>query len=93
MTAVAAPNVPHATEDSHPTARSMTTQLRDIRKKLALRVLSPDDWRQWTTSGYVVVRNAVPQDKVQRLVELLWRFDEKDPGVPSTWYAPQRREH
>jgi len=84
---------PYASEHSHPIARSMTTQLRDVRKKLALRVLSEADWRQWTTSGYVVVRNAVPQDKVQRLVDLLWAFDEKDPHDPSTWCAPQRREH
>jgi hypothetical protein len=30
---------------------------------------------------------------VARLVELLWRFDEKDPNDSSTWHAPQRREH
>jgi hypothetical protein len=92
-TAQAAAHSPYATEDSHPTARSMSTQLRDIRKTLPLRVLSDADWRQWTTSGYVVVRNAVPHDKVQRLVDVLWQFDEKDPDDPSTWYAPQRREH
>ena len=28
-----------------------------------------------------------------RLADLLWRFDEKDPSDPSTWYAPQRRDH
>ena len=26
-------------------------------------------------------------------MDLLWRFDEKDPNDPSTWYAPQRRDH
>jgi len=30
---------------------------------------------------------------VERLAGLLWQFDEKDPSDPSTWYAPQRREH
>lgn len=79
--------------DSHPTTRGLTTPLKDIRKRLPLRVLSPDDWRHWTTQGYVIVRQAVPAEKVARLVDLLWRFDEKDPGDPSTWYAPQRREH
>ena len=78
--------------DSHPTT-SATTQLKDIVKRLPLRVLSEDDWRHWTTQGYVVVRRAVPTDKVERLVDLLWRFDEKDPNDASTWYAPQRREH
>ena len=79
--------------DSHPTTRGLTTPLKDIRKRLPLRVLSPDDWRHWTTQGYVIVRQAVPAEKVARLVDLLWRFDEKDPRDPSTWYAPQRREH
>ena len=78
--------------DSHPTALA-STQLKDIRKALPLRVLSADDWRHWITKGHVIVRQAVPAANVERLVDLLWRFDEKDPDDPSTWYAPQRREH
>ena len=78
--------------DSHPTT-SATTQLKDIKKTLPLRVLSPDDWEHWTTKGYVLVRQAVPGDNVERLVDLLWAFEAKDPNDSSTWYAPQRREH
>ncbi|WP_442577801.1 phytanoyl-CoA dioxygenase family protein [Mesorhizobium sp. ASY16-5R] len=86
----------HATNlklDNHPTSRKLTTQLKDIDKHLPLRVLSQDDWQHWITRGYVIVRNAVPRENVQRLVDLLWEFDEKDPKDPSTWYAPQRRDH
>jgi Phytanoyl-CoA dioxygenase (PhyH) len=79
--------------NSHPTARGVSTQLKDIRKRLPLRVLSQADWQHWTERGYVVVREAVPAANAERLAELLWRFDEKDPADPSTWYAPQRREH
>ena len=79
--------------DSHPTTRSVTTQLKDIVKTRPLRVLSPQDWVHWTSKGYVIVRQAVPPENVRRLVDLLWAFDEKDRGDPSTWYAPQRREH
>lgn len=79
-------------KDSHPTAQ-VVTQLKDIKKKLPLRILSEADWRRWTTKGYVIVRQAVPAANVERLVDLLWRFDEKDPSDASTWYAPQRREH
>ena len=79
--------------DSHPTATHLATPLRDIRKTLPLRVLSADDWLHWTTNGYVIVKQAVPQENVDRLVDLLWRFDEKDPNDPSTWFVPQRREH
>jgi len=78
--------------DSH-TTTTATTQLKDIAKQLPLRVLSKEDWDHWITKGYVIVRQAVPSANVERLVELLWRFDEKDPSDPSTWYAPQRREH
>ncbi len=79
--------------DSHPTASTATTPLKDIQKALPLRVLTPADWRHWTTTGYVIVRQAVPAANVERLVDVLWQFDEKDPGDPSTWYAPQRRDH
>jgi hypothetical protein len=77
---------------SHPISTA-TTQLKDIEKTLPLRVLSKADWIHWITNGYVIVRQAVPAANVERLVDLLWKFDEKDPNDPSTWYAPQRREH
>ncbi len=79
--------------DAHPRTEKVTTPLKDIRKTLPLRVLSPDDWRHWTTKGYVIVRQAVPAENVERLVDLLWVFDEKDPYDSSTWHAPQRRDH
>jgi len=80
-------------QNSHPTTQSISTQLKDIQKKLPLRVLSTEDWQHWITKGYVIVRQAAPAANVERLVNLLWAFDEKDPNDPSTWYAPQRREH
>ena len=80
-------------QHSHPTTGAVTTPLKDIRKTLPLRVLSDADWQHWTTHGYVIVRQAVPAEKVARLVDLLWQFDEKDPADPSTWDTPQRRDH
>jgi len=81
------------TPDSHPTTQSMSTQLKDIQKKLALRVLSNEDWGHWITFGYVIVRHAVPERNVQRLAKLLWDFQEMDPHDPATWYKPQLRDH
>ncbi|MCX5520171.1 phytanoyl-CoA dioxygenase family protein [Kaistia defluvii] len=78
--------------DSHPTTHQ-ETQLKEIVKTLPLRVLSAEDWQHWITRGYVIVRQAVPKENVERLVDLLWQFDEKDPADPATWYAPQRRDH
>lgn len=82
-----------AKRDSHPTTQKTATPLKDIVKRLPLRVLSLEDWRHWATYGYVIVRQAVPAENVQRLTQLLWEFEEKDPADPSTWYAPQRRDH
>lgn len=80
-------------QHSHPTTRTVATPLHQMQKTRPLRVLSADDWRHWTTQGYVIVRQAVPAEYVARLVDLLWAFDEKDPRDPSTWEAPQRRDH
>lgn len=66
-------------------------QLRDIRKRLPLRVLSASDWDQWITFGYVIVPNAVPPENIERLKALLWEFQELDPRDPSTWNRPQLR--
>jgi hypothetical protein len=67
--------------------------LKDIKKKLPLRVLSEEDWRQWIIYGYVIVPKAVPLEKVNRLADLLWEFEEMNPDDPTSWYKPQRREH
>ncbi len=68
-------------------------QLKDFEKTLPLRVLSAADWQHWITKGFVIFRQAVPRDNVDRLAALLWDFDEKDPGDPTTWHAPERRPH
>lgn len=86
----------HATEvkkDAHPTSSRAQTPLKDIQKTLPLRVLSQADFAHWQRKGFVIVRNAVPPENVERLKALLWEFEEKDPDNPATWYAPQRRDH
>jgi len=77
----------------HPGVRGLDIRLKDIQKKLPLRVLSEADWQHWVTKGYVVVRGAVPQHLLDPVIAMLWEFQEMDPDDPSTWYQPQRREH
>ena len=72
---------PPADRDSHPTASSMATPLAAIRKTLPLRVLSDEDWRHWTTNGYVIVRQAVPASNVERLVDVLSWVRRERPGT------------
>jgi hypothetical protein len=69
------------------------TPLRDIRKSLPLRVLTPEDWTHWITWGYVIIPNAVPREHIDRLVALLWEFQELDPTRPDTWNKPQLRDN
>ena len=66
--------------------------LNERRNNEPLRVLSEEDWKFWKENGYVIVRNAIPQDHVERLVKLIWEFEEKDPNDSSTWYTAPRRE-
>ncbi len=86
----------HATDfakDDHPTSSRATTQLSQIRKALPLRVLSEADFEHWQKRGFVIVRNAIPPEKVERLKALLWQFEDKDPDDPSTWDVAARRDH
>src|SRR6201999_371787 len=75
------------------TASARREPLSTIQKKLPLRVLSPEDFKHWQTYGYVVVKQAVSQENVDALVDLLWSFQEMDPDDQSTWDAPQLRNH
>ena len=84
---------PSADEISHPLGAGLTTQLKDIQKRLPLRVLSDQDWQHWITKGYVIVKQAVPKAQADALKAVLFAFDEKDPHDPGTWHAPERRPH
>jgi ectoine hydroxylase-related dioxygenase (phytanoyl-CoA dioxygenase family) len=69
------------------------TPLKDVEKTLPLRILSPADWQHWRTQGYVVVKNAVAPENRQRLIDLLWEFQEMDPNDPGTWSKRQLRDN
>lgn len=74
------------------TATSSHLKLNDRSNGKPLRVLSEDDWKFWIENGYIVIKNAVPKEQAERLAQLLWEFEEKDPNDPETWYAPARAE-
>lgn len=74
------------------TAISSQIQLNARSNGKPLKVLSEEDWKFWIENGYIVIKNAVPQEQVNRLANFLWEFEEKDPNNPETWYAPPRAE-
>lgn len=96
MPPVTVPDNAHKDIPGNPsTATSSTISLNDRSGPNAekhLRVLSEDDWTFWKENGYIVVRQAVPKEQADRLANLLWEFEEKDPNDPETWYAPPRAE-
>lgn len=70
----------------------IVTPLNDRSNNEPLRVLSEADWKFWKENGYVIIRDAIPKDHIDRLVNLIWEFEEKDPNDPSTWYTAPSRE-
>lgn len=72
---------------------ALETPLHRITKSMPLRVLSDEDWQHWQTWGYVVVPNAVPEEHIEKLIGLLWEFQEMDPSDSSTWLQGDRRRH
>ncbi len=87
-----APNAHKDIPGNPSTAKSSTVKLSDRSNGERLRVLSEDDWLFWKTNGYIVIKNAVPKEQVDRLAAFLWEFEEKDPHDQSTWYTPPRAE-
>jgi hypothetical protein len=55
-------------------------------------VLSMEQLRFWEENGYVVVKNAAPEENLTAAVDAIWSFLEIDPSNPENWYAqPPRR--
>ncbi|WP_428910907.1 phytanoyl-CoA dioxygenase family protein [Niallia sp. Krafla_26] len=73
-------------------ALKITQSLNNRPNNEPLRVLSEEDWKFWKENGYVIIRNAVPQGHTDRLRDLIWEFEEKNPNDPSTWNAAPRTE-
>ena len=74
------------------TSTSSNVKLSDRSNGEPLRILSEADWKFWIHNGYIVIKNAVPKEQVERLANFLWEFEEKDPNNIETWYAPARAE-
>ena len=56
------------------------------------RLLTPEERAFWEENGYVIIRNAVPQENVDAVVDAIWDFLEVDRNDPEAWYkAPVSR--
>lgn len=95
MAPTMAPTMANAHKDipgNPSTAKSSQVKLNDRSNGRPLKVMTEADWKFWVENGYIVIKNAVPKENVERLVKFIWEFEEKDPNNPETWYAPPRAE-
>lgn len=67
-------------------------QLNKREKSEPLRVLSEEDWAFWIENGYIIIPQAVPDENIQAVIDLIWKFEEKDPNDKETWYRPPLRK-
>jgi ectoine hydroxylase-related dioxygenase (phytanoyl-CoA dioxygenase family) len=58
-----------------------------------MHVLSAEAYAFWQENGYVVIHNAVPQENLDAVVDVLWAFLGMDRNDPETWYPPERRRN
>jgi len=51
-----------------------------------LRVLTEDDWEFWRHNGYLHLRDVVPPELLEPVIDLAWEFQEMSPDDPESWY-------
>lgn len=77
-------------ERNRSTVGQQAFRLNDRSNGRPLRVMSEDDWTFWRDNGYIVIKQAVERDTVERLEQLVWQFEELDPNDMSTWYPSHK---
>ncbi|QEM08444.1 phytanoyl-CoA dioxygenase family protein [Mucilaginibacter rubeus] len=68
------------------TAKSSQIRLNERKNNASLKVLSEADWQFWIENGYVIIKNAVPKEQVEKLANYLWQYEDKDANDITTWY-------
>jgi ectoine hydroxylase-related dioxygenase (phytanoyl-CoA dioxygenase family) len=60
-----------------------------------MAVLSKEDREFWDENGYVVIHNAVPQENLDGMVDVVWEFLDMDRNNREDWYKyqPYTREN
>lgn len=56
-------------------------------------ILSSEDLTFFAEQGYVIVKNAVPAENLQAVIDAVWQFQEMDPDDPTTWYRKPERDN
>jgi len=51
-----------------------------------MHVLTQAEMTFWQENGYVILRDAVPRENLDAVVDIIWKFMEMDRDDPATWY-------
>lgn len=51
------------------------------------RILTAEDRAFWEENGYVIIRNAVPQENLDAVIDAIWEFLDVDRNDPESWYS------
>jgi len=88
-----APSSAHKDIPGNPsTAKTSQVKLNDRSDGQPLRLLTENDWHFWLENGYVIIKNAVPKEQVQRFADYLWKYEDKDPDDQESWYKKPNAE-
>lgn len=52
-----------------------------------MSVFTQEELNGWEENGYIVVREAVPKEHCDAVIDALWEFLEMDPNKPESWYG------
>jgi hypothetical protein len=52
------------------------------------RVISIEDMKFFDDNGYLIIRNAVPDDMCDAVVQSIYKFGNMSPTNPPDWYRP-----
>lgn len=51
-----------------------------------MHVLSAEDMAFWNENGYVIIHNAVPQENLDAVIDLIYEYQGVERDNPETWY-------
>jgi hypothetical protein len=52
------------------------------------KVLSEEDLKHWEKNGYLIIRNAIPEEDCKACVAMIYDFLEAKENEPDSWYQP-----
>src|SRR5690348_14871023 len=51
-------------------------------------ILTPEDHAQFRENGYLLVRNVIPKENCDAVIDTIFEFLGMDPNDPEDWYRP-----